>query len=80
MRHAFIEKEILSHSTNTISVKHLIEALGYYFILPGEKLLINSPRKIDGCFGNLPILGFHTNHSERIALAEVKHVFSNHTG
>ena len=75
IRHAFIEKEILFHSTKANSVKHLIEALGYYFILPGEKLLINSPCKIDGRFRNLPILGFYTNHSEGIELAEVKHVF-----
>lgn len=79
IRHAFIEKEILFHSTNAYSVKHLIEALGYHFILPGEKFLINSPCKIDGCFRNLPILGFYTNHGERIELTEVKHVFSNHT-
>lgn len=33
-------KEILFHSMNANSVKHLIEALGYHFILPREELLI----------------------------------------
>lgn len=56
----------------------MIEALGYHFILPGEKFLINSLCKIDGCFRNLPILGFYINLSEGIELEEVKHVFSDH--
>ena len=78
-RYAFIEKEILFHSTNAHNVKHLIEALGCNFILPGEKLLINILCKTDGCFRNLSIFGFYVNHSEGMELTEVKHVFSNHT-
>lgn len=39
----------------------------------------NSLCKTDGCFRNLPIWGFHINHSEGTELIEVKHVFSNHT-
>ena len=57
----------------------MIEALGCNFILPGEKLLINTLCKTDGCFRNISIFSFYVNHSEGMELTEVKHVFSNHT-